>query len=67
MKKVPCACKTCCNRRSHHESDGDGRPQQTVEVPDNFIGKAYCSIECMLYDEHDEGEVKKQRSHNPEV
>jgi hypothetical protein len=48
MKKVLCAYEGCSNRRIHFESDKK-RPQQTVEVPDDFEGKAYCSIECACY------------------
>jgi hypothetical protein len=35
----------------HYNGDPDDcRPRQTVEVPDDFSGDAYCSIECAAYD-----------------
>lgn len=51
MKKVKCSYEGCSNRRSHFESQEDGRPHQMIEVPDDFPedGKAYCSIECACY------------------
>lgn len=67
MKLISCCCKTCQNRRKHYEEHDVNRYQQLVEVPDDFIGRAYCSIECMLYDEHDRKETKDNPTHNMEV
>ena len=36
------------------------RGPQYIEVPDDFEGKAYCSIECQLYDK----EVVKEENAN---
>jgi hypothetical protein len=48
MKKVPCSCPTCGDRRSNYEN-----PEKPIiiEVPDDFQGFAYCSFECKAYHE----------------
>ena len=46
MKKIPCGNPECCKRRIHHERQDEMRPQQTVEVPDDYNGKSFCSITC---------------------
>ena len=52
MKKVCCGYDKCCKRRIHWDKPDTMRPQQTVEVPDDFPEnkKAYCSIECACMD-----------------
>lgn len=46
MKKVPCANKDCSERRLHWCYPDKNRPHQMVEVPDDYEGKAYCSLTC---------------------
>ncbi len=46
MKKISCGNPECCKRRIHHERQDEMRPQQTVEVPDDYNGKNFCSITC---------------------
>ena len=51
MKKVPCSCSTCGDRRSHYENpEPRGKPIM-IEVPDDFQGFAHCSFECKAYHE----------------
>jgi hypothetical protein len=50
MKKIPCSYDGCSNRRIHHERPDEMRPHRMIEVPDDFEGNAYCSIECQMYD-----------------
>ena len=46
MKKIPCGNPTCSERRIHFERQDEMRPQQMVEVEDDYMGKAFCSITC---------------------
>lgn len=46
---MKCAYPGCSTRRLHHESPHQQRPHQLVEVPDGYQGTAYCSIECLSY------------------
>ena len=46
MKKIPCSGPVCDQRRIHHEEPDVMRPRQTVEVPDDYEGKAFCSYTC---------------------
>lgn len=45
-KKIPCGNPECCMRRIHHERQDEMRPQQMVEVPEDYMGKSFCSITC---------------------
>jgi len=47
---IPCAYSGCSDRRQHYESDKP-RKHQMVKVILGFVGKAYCSHECQMYDE----------------
>lgn len=47
-KTVPCAGLGCADRRAHFESD-EPRGTQMVEVPADYNGRAFCSIECSVY------------------
>ena len=47
--RVPCSYKKCGNRRKHWMLPFK-RGKQYVNVPDDFHGKAYCSMECALLD-----------------
>lgn len=49
MKSVPCTYKDCGLRRMHYETE-QLRGTQLVDVPDDFVGVRYCSIECAVYD-----------------
>lgn len=46
--KVLCESPGCQGRRKHYESD-EPRGPQYVEVPDDYVGKAFCSLECASY------------------
>lgn len=48
MKKIPCGNPKCYARRPHHESMKDTRPHRVLEMPDDFMGKAFCSFTCAL-------------------
>jgi hypothetical protein len=50
MKKVDCSYSKCGDYRVHHEKPDIARGQQKIEVPDDFIGKAYCSCTCAILD-----------------
>ena len=53
MRQIPCSCPTCGDRRTHYENpEPRGKPVM-IEVPDDFQGFAYCSIECKCYHEHE--------------
>lgn len=60
MKQIPCSYHACGERRVHYEHPDVPRGPQTVEVLDDFIGKAYCSIECAAYDGHFSKDKTKQ-------
>lgn len=49
MKKVPCNGPGCETRRIHYESPETPRGIVLVEVPDEYEGNAFCSIECYSY------------------
>ena len=49
MKKVPCSCETCDQRRAHYETPEVMRQRVMVDVPDDYNGPAFCSIECAAY------------------
>ena len=61
MRKVPCNFYGCSGRRNHHESDSpeSGRPHRTVEIPDDFRGKVFCSLECQMYYEGTKNTIPK--------
>ena len=46
MKKIPCGNPTCNERRIHFERQDEMRPQQMVEVEDDYMGKSFCSLTC---------------------
>ena len=46
MKKIPCGNPSCDQRRIHHEYQDIKRPHRMIEVPDDFVGKTFCSITC---------------------
>lgn len=51
-KLVPCAAPGVCRNVAYQDDNGDydlRGVKDTVEVPDDFAGVAYCSVECMLY------------------
>jgi hypothetical protein len=49
MKYLPCAGPGCASRRLHYEKPDTPRGSQWVEVPDEYEGNAFCSIECWSY------------------
>jgi len=49
LKKVKCSYPNCYERRIHFQKPFTNRPHQTVDVPEDYEGNAYCSIECMMY------------------
>jgi hypothetical protein len=51
VKKVPCAWEGCSNRRPHWSEPYKRRQHRMIEVPADYEGKAYCSIECQMYAE----------------
>ena len=61
MKKLPCSGSGCSNRRKHYESM-DPRGIIYVEVPDEYEGKAFCSIECRVY--YNAAQTVSDNSHN---
>jgi hypothetical protein len=50
MKKVQCDYKECSHYRKHWCDPQKERGVQIVEVPDDFQGKAYCSMTCAVLD-----------------
>lgn len=50
MKKVPCSYVDCGSRRKHWEDPEPRGYRRMIEVPEDFNGPAYCSIECQVYD-----------------
>ena len=58
--RVKCAYKKCGGRRIHNENPEVTRKHQTIEVPEGFKGRAYCSIECMAY----AGDLKTKKEAN---
>ena len=48
MKNIPCSGPGCEQVAANYETD---RPRGVIliEVPDDYQGKAYCSIECRAY------------------
>ena len=50
MKKVPCSYHKCADHRVHFEKPDIPRGIQYIEVPDNFTGRAYCSVTCLMMD-----------------
>lgn len=50
MKQIECSGPYCPQRRIHYEDPFTPRGPQFIEVPDDYEGKAYCSIECAMYD-----------------
>jgi len=51
MRKLPCNGPGCSERRIHHENPNTSRGIIMLEVPDDYLGtKAYCSLECAMYD-----------------
>jgi hypothetical protein len=47
--RVECSGPGCGDRRAHRERPFEPRDVRFVEVPEDFVGKAYCSIECAAY------------------
>jgi len=50
MKQIPCSGPGCSKVFTNHETDLP-RGVKLIEVPDEYQGKAYCSIECKVYDD----------------
>jgi hypothetical protein len=50
VKLLPCSGPGCSDRRIHYERPDEPRGIQYVEVPIDFTGKAYCSINCAAMD-----------------
>jgi hypothetical protein len=48
--KLPCTYVDCGMRRRHFEDPFTLRGTQNVEVPDDWSGPVYCSIECAVMD-----------------
>lgn len=48
---VACSYVNCGDRRIHWEKPDVPRGPQHFEIPDDYVGPAYCSIECAYYDE----------------
>ena len=46
MKKIKCGNPTCNERRINWDNPDVMRPHQEIEVADDYIGKAFCSITC---------------------
>lgn len=46
MKKIKCGNPTCDQRRINWDNPDVMRPHQEVEVADDYMGKAFCSITC---------------------
>lgn len=46
MKKISCGNPACNERRIHWDRQDEMRPHQEIEVPDDYMGKAFCSITC---------------------
>jgi hypothetical protein len=46
MKKIPCGNPDCDQRRVRWDMQEEMRQHQTVEVADDHVGKAFCSITC---------------------
>lgn len=64
MKKVQCACFGCENRRRSHDDPYTPRGPQYIKVPDDYQGRAFCSIECSVYAKYyDAVETKEKEDH----
>ena len=48
-KKIKCSGPGCENKRVHHERPDTPRGPQYLDVPEDYYGKAFCSIECQMY------------------
>lgn len=48
MKHTPCSGPYCAERRIHYERQDTPRGVQMVEVPDDYAGRAFCSITCAM-------------------
>jgi len=48
-KKIPCSCSSCSSKEVWTKPDTP-RGVQLVEVPDDHVGPAYCSITCAVLD-----------------
>lgn len=46
MKKIPCGNSNCSHRRTHWSTPDIMREHKEIEVPDDFVGKTFCSITC---------------------
>jgi len=46
MKSVLCDSPDCDKVREHHENPYELRARRSISVPDDYEGKAFCSIEC---------------------
>lgn len=52
MKTVPCSAPSACKTRTVRGDDGEVEcvgVRRAVEVPDDFEGQAFCSLECAAY------------------
>jgi len=49
FKLIDCSGPHCAERRIHHERPDTPRGIQSVRVPQNYVGPAFCSIECRMY------------------
>jgi hypothetical protein len=63
MKKIPCGYENCSQRRAHFTAPDVYRPHQTVEVDDDYEGKAYCSFSCAIL----AGEMKMKNEKEAQV
>ena len=48
-KTIKCGNRTCSERRVHHEFPNVKRKHRTIEVPNNYNGRTFCSLECKVY------------------
>lgn len=48
--KIPCSGPGCSERRIHWCEPNTPRGIQLVEVPEDYTGKAYCSMTCAILD-----------------
>ena len=46
MKQIPCGNPDCGERRINWDNQDEKRGTRMIEVPDDFVGKTFCSITC---------------------
>ena len=49
MKRVKCPAPGCAGKRIHHERPDTPRGPQYNDVPDDYYGLTFCSLECQMY------------------